>query len=230
VNDEAALVGVGIYSVPDAARMTGVSSGRIRRWLCGYSYRVGKEVRTSPQVWLPDLPRLDSAMALSFRDLIEVRFVDYFLRKGCSWKEIRDAAEIASRIVKSSHPFSTKEFMTDGRNIFRRSIEDLEGTKILKVVREQYMIAEVVDHALYKGIEFDNLNAVRWFPLEPNRRVVIDPGVAFGQPIVRPEGVPTSTLFRAVRADGSVDFVSKSYQVSKASINAAVEYEQTLAA
>jgi hypothetical protein len=33
----------GIYSVRDAARLTGVSTGRIRRWLRGYRYRSGKK-------------------------------------------------------------------------------------------------------------------------------------------------------------------------------------------
>lgn len=230
MKNAAGLVGVGIYSVPEASRMTGVSSGRIRRWLRGYDYIVKDERRTSPPVWAPDLPQIDSALALSFRDLIEVRFVDFFLRRGCTWKEIREAAGIAAEMVESSHPFSTKEFMTDGKTIFRRFGEGREGARILKVVREQYMIADLVDPALYKGIEFDNLSVVRWYPLAPNRRVVIDPGISFGQPVVRPEGVPTSTLFRAVQADGSVDFVAKAYEVSKPSVNAAIEYEQLLAA
>jgi hypothetical protein len=33
----------GIYTVPEAARLTGVSTGRIRRWLRGYRYTSRKK-------------------------------------------------------------------------------------------------------------------------------------------------------------------------------------------
>jgi hypothetical protein len=55
---------------------------------------------------------------------------------------------------------------------------------------------------------------MRWFPLKNSKRVVIDPAVAFGQPTIDPEGVPTIVLARrfAVRPDERVarrDLVSR---------------------
>ncbi|HYV29140.1 MAG TPA: hypothetical protein VFA77_16520 [Candidatus Eisenbacteria bacterium] len=41
----------GIYTVRDAARLTGVSTGRIRRWLRGYRYRSRKKAYASPPLW-----------------------------------------------------------------------------------------------------------------------------------------------------------------------------------
>ena len=40
----------GIYPVRDAARLTGVPAGRIRRWLRGYRYRSRKKAYASPPV------------------------------------------------------------------------------------------------------------------------------------------------------------------------------------
>lgn len=229
MTSEHAFIGVGLYAVPEAARITGVSSARIRRWLRGYKYDVAGEQHISPPVWTPDLPLVGESLALSFRDLVEVRFVDYFLKKGVSWPNLRAAARLASEATGSTHPFSTKKFKTDGDSIFA-SFKGTSGAHLLDFVRRQFAIPGFIEPYLFKGLEFANFDVIRWFPMEPSKRVVIDPRISFGQPIVLPEAVPTSVLARAFRADDSVDLVAKAYEVSKHSVNAAVKYERLLAA
>jgi uncharacterized protein (DUF433 family) len=225
------LLGVGIYTVPEAARIARVSAARIRRWLTGYTFRYQDEERHSPPVWTPDLPVIGGALALSFRDLMEVRFVDYFLTAGVSWKTLRKAAAHAAEIVNSSHPFSTQMFKTDGKKIFAEFAAKGAGSKkLLELVRRQYNIPEVVEPRLYKGLVFSGQNIVRWFPLADSKRVVIDPRIGFGQPTVVPEGVPTSTLAQAFRVDGSIERVARWYEVSRSSVAAATQYEDALAA
>src|SRR5579863_9135478 len=184
------LVGIGIYTVPEAARLTGVSVGRIHRWLQGYEFRVSGRVHTSPPVLKADLAPLGGVSALSFRDLVEVRFVDYFLRKGVTWPTLRLAAAHAAEIIGSSHPFSTKRFKTNGNRIFGK----LGTQQLLEVSHLQYTIPEIIEPQLYSGLEFAHLEVVRWFPMDPNRQVVIDPQVAFGRPTIAREGIPTETL------------------------------------
>jgi uncharacterized protein (DUF433 family) len=224
------LLGVGIYTVPEAAWMTNVSAPRIRRWMRGYKFRVGEETHASSAVWKPDLPKIGDALALSFRDLIEVRFVDYFLKAGVSWKMLRRAAIHASEIVKSTHPFSTRQFKTDGKTIFAELGEIRGGRKLLDLVRKQYAMSSVVDPYLYEGLEFDKGHPARWFPLKNSRRVVIDPAVAFGQPTINPEGVPTLILARAFDVEKDVERVAYWYDVPKRSVQDALSYQQRLAA
>ena len=83
--------GLGIYSVPEAARLTGIESRTIRRWVRGYDYRVGEKLLHSPEVINADLPQFEGVFALSFRDLIEVRFVNAFRQYDVSWKTLRAA-------------------------------------------------------------------------------------------------------------------------------------------
>jgi uncharacterized protein (DUF433 family) len=59
---------------------------------------------------------------------------------------------------------------------------------------------------------------------------VLDPTRNFGRPIVFRQGVPTEVLARAANACGSVDEVSRWYEVPRAEIEDAVEFEQQLAA
>jgi len=81
----------GIYTVPEAARLTKVASPRIRRWLSGYTFLSGSREHVSPPVWRGQLQPVNGALALGFLDLMEIRAVDAFLRAGVSWKTLREA-------------------------------------------------------------------------------------------------------------------------------------------
>ncbi|HEY5743548.1 MAG TPA: hypothetical protein VIS99_13515, partial [Terrimicrobiaceae bacterium] len=87
---------VGIYTIPEASHLTGVSKERIRRWLRGYHSRVRKK-NYSP-LWRPQLPAISGQVALGFLDLIEIRFVGAFLDKGVSWPMIHKVREKAAEI------------------------------------------------------------------------------------------------------------------------------------
>jgi uncharacterized protein (DUF433 family) len=224
------FLGIGIYTISEAAWMTGVSAPRIRRWIRGYSFRVRDEIHTSSAVWKPDLPIIEDTLALTFRDLIEVRFVDYFLRAGVSWRMLRRAAIAAGEIVNDTHPFSTQKFKTDGARIFEDFRDRNIGRKILDIVKKQYAIPNIVAPYLYEGIEFYRNRPARWFPLKHSRRVVIDPAIAFGQPTVNPDGVPTVVLARAFEAEKSLERVAQWYKVPKKAVQDAVNYQQRLAA
>jgi len=52
----------------------------------------------------------------------------------------------------------------------------------------------------------------------------------FGQPITNTFGVPTIVLAEAVRAEGSVERVTKLYDVAAAAVRDAVKFENSLAA
>jgi uncharacterized protein (DUF433 family) len=224
------FVGVGIYSVSEASRLSGVSRARIRRWLRGYTFKHGTGIHESPPVWRRQLPSVGNSVALGFLDLMEVRFVNAFLEKGVSWRTIRRAAEIARRKYNKDHPFSTRQFKTDGKRMFEEVIEKSGENKLLDIVSNQYAFQRILAPYL-KGVEFDRSdNLVRWWPLGPRRQVVIDPQRSFGQPIAAAEGVPTSILYRAYQVEDSVLAVASWYEVSRASVRAAVEFEKILAA
>ena len=42
------LIGHGIYTLAEGARLTGIPSASIRRWTQGHKYRYGKEFRFTP--------------------------------------------------------------------------------------------------------------------------------------------------------------------------------------
>jgi uncharacterized protein (DUF433 family) len=179
-------------------------------------------------VWASQLPPLEGELAIGFLDLIEVRFVDAFLRRGVNWRTVRQAEARGRELFGTTHPFATRNFRTDGRAIFAE-LGGAGGGAVLELASDQLLFAQVVSPYLL-GLEFDQNAAARWWPLGARKAVVIDPNRSFGQPIVAPEGVPTAILAGAFAADGSQEAVARAYGVSLRSVRHAVEFEQKLAA
>ena len=225
------LVGSGIYSVPEAARLTSVKSRTIRRWVCGYSYKVGDELRHSPEVVLADHRQIEGSFALSFRDIIEVRFVQAFRHHGVSWKTLRAASLRGQQMLQTTHPFSTKAFRTDGKKIFAEIAKDSGDPKLLDILAGQYAFRKILAPHLYHGLELSpDDEVVRWWPMNRTGLVVLDPGRSFGRPIVNEEGVSTWILAKAFEAEESIERVAEWFDVKPPSVRAAVKFEKQLAA
>ena len=189
-----------VYTIAEAARLSGLSRSRVRRWALGYSFRRGEEIRSSPPViHSPDHPN-DGAVGLGFLDLIEIRYVKAFVEAGVSWRVLRAAHEKAAAMLSVDHPFATKKFFTDGHTILTR----IDEPALLDLMGNQLVFNKIVGRYLAgsQGLDFDGGSiAVRWWPMGKKRSIVIDPRRSFGQPIVSTEGVPTAVLSRAYMAE-----------------------------
>jgi uncharacterized protein (DUF433 family) len=227
---ESSLLGIGLYTVPEASRLTGVPQARLRRWLRGYTYRAGEAVAASQPVWPRQLPDIDGTLGLGFLDLMEARFIDAFRRANVPWRVIRVCAERARELVGVDHPFSSQRFRTDGRTIFAESLNQAGEARLLDLAKSQFAFARVIGPSLYAGIEFsDGDMPIRWWPLGPHAPVVIDPARCFGQPIISTRGIPTTVLADAVAAEGSAAKVARLYDVTLQAVHAAVRFEQRAA-
>lgn len=223
-------INVGIYTVPEASRLSGVSKDRIRRWLRGY--RSGQRNKVYLPLWKSQLPSIEHKVALGFLDLIEIKFVDAFLNAGVSWHVIHKVRERAKDIYDDTdHPFCTKQFVTDGRQIFRDLHAETGENCLVEIATNQAVFAEITKPFL-KQLEFrDGTVLERWWPLGKDRNIVIDPRKNFGQPTIFREGIPTETLARSYEANtSSFEEVARWYEISPKSVQEAIEYEQSLAA
>lgn len=225
------LLGVGLYMVPEASRLVKIPEQRIRRWLNGYSYISKGEKRIMPQLWDSQIGRIDDTLALGFLDLMEIRFVNRFVQHGVPLQTIRRALEAAKDIIGKRYPFSTRRFQTDGRTIFAEILHESGETHLLDLVKSQFAFASVISPSLYSDMDFSKEDeALRWWPMGHKRKVVVDPGFAFGQPIVSESSIPTATLASAVDAEGSIEAVATWFGISKKAVKDAVSFEEMLAA
>jgi uncharacterized protein (DUF433 family) len=222
------LLGRGVYTVPEAAHVTGVSAGRIRRWLRGYTFVTPKgERRHSPPVWKADLDGV-SGPVLTFQDLLEVRFVSAFVDRGVRWSELRGAATAGVELLKTTHPFSSRRFQTDGRRMLVHLAHGRKGS-LLEIASNNFAIEEILA-PLLEGVEFAGEDPVRWWPSGFRRQVVLDPRRSFGHPIAAESGISTDVLADGYHAEESYPRVARWFGIQEKEVRAAVKYEASLAA
>lgn len=223
------IVGLGLYTIPEAARLTKVPARKVRGWVNGYSQRASAGGRSAPIIHR-QIPTIDGKTALGFLDLLEVRFVNWLSEYGVSWNTIRVAAERARQALGHDHPFALARFHTDGKGIFLETQEETGDRKLLDLARNNFAMYEIVEASFREGVEFRDGVASLWHPSKTLHQIVLDPTRAFGRPIDRDSGVPTATLADAYQAEGDFNTVARWYEVTPETVRAAVEFEFGLAA
>jgi uncharacterized protein (DUF433 family) len=178
-------------------------------------------------VWRTEINPLENKLALTFRDLLELRFVDAFTKAGVSWTTMRRTHTKAQDELKTTHPFCSKRIATDGKNILLKQAREDPDEALINLVTKQREFSRIVQDFL-KELEFSGDDIV-WWPLGKNRQIVIDPRRNFGQPTVAKSGVPATTIARCVKANSSISIVARWYQVQRDEIHDAVEFEESLA-
>jgi uncharacterized protein (DUF433 family) len=216
-----------LYSVPEAARLTRVSVGKIRRWLKGYNFKSGDRIHHSDAVWQGELRPVENKLALSFRDLLELRFVDAFICAGVSWCTMRRAHAKAQRELQTTHPFCSNRIFTDGRSILLRQGEQDSDQVLIDLATDQAEFSRIVE-PFRKELEFSGSDII-WWPLGKQRQIVVDPRRNFGQPTVARSGVPAETLARSVKANASQKIVARWFEVQPDEVRDAVEFASSLA-
>lgn len=234
------VLGRGVYGVSESvrllnfqrdedARASAITRKTLTRWLRGYRFEANGRTGWSPPLWTPDYANDDDQVELSFRDLIELRFVRAFRELGLSLPAVRECFARAVEAVHDPRPFSTSRFRTDGKTIFLEVTSRVREAELIDLRRRQGVFRSFVAPSL-KDLEFDADIVARWFPLGTNRRVVVDPARSFGRPISAESGVPTEVLATAVEVEGSPERAAAVYEVPLAEVRAALVFQARLAA
>lgn len=223
------LIGIGLYTMGDAARLLKAPSRTIRRWMTGYDYRRDGERHHVAPLWEPDLRHPEDGVELSFRDLIELRFIRAFTSIGLELRTIRAYMELARSHVESDRPFSSGRFRTDGKRIFHETIGDADEPTLIDLKSRQYVFHKIVEQT-FRDLDLEDDLVVRWRPFKGKDSIVIDPQRSFGQPVANASGVPTIVLAEAVAAEGSVARAAALYEVDLAVVRDAVSFHKELAA
>lgn len=220
----AATYGIGAYSLTEASRLLGVSAVTLRRWLFGYSYdHHGPRTEQRP-LWQPQYGVDQDEPLLGFRDLIEARIVRGLRSLDIGLPTIRECLQRASELVQDDHPFSTRQFRTDGKRIFLQTMGGVVGDSLIDLKLRQHAFRRIVEPS-FVDLDFDADVASRWWLLPRKKSVVLDPTRSFGQPILADSGVPTARIAQSVAAEGSVERVAQLYEIKPAAVRDALIFE-----
>jgi uncharacterized protein (DUF433 family) len=209
------LLGNGIYTFNEAARLTRLKTARVREW-----FRRKATFQT-------DYQPVDRDFAMSFYDLIDVFVVGRLREHGVSMPTVRHVYARMTEDLASPHPFCRAELMTQGKSVFVRNAGSDEA-RFNEIITKQSVYTKVLLPFL-KTIDYDEITllAKRWRIAES---VIIDPQICFGSPIVDQVGIPTSILATAYEAnDEDAAAVANWYGVDPKAVLVAVTFERRLA-
>lgn len=218
------LLKAGIFTVQEAADLVGIRARLARAWVAGQK---GKQ----EPVIDSQLGLVSGKVAISFTNLMELRFIAAFHKEGVRLEDIRFILNEAKEFLNHPHPAATKLFFqTDGRKIFGM-VDRTSGDKVLyDLAARNYAMFPIIQHSLKKDVEFDPKgNAVLWYPrrdIAPH--VIVDPRLSFGRPVLKKSRIPAETLAEAVEAEGSAQSVADLYEVPLAQVREAIRFHNDL--
>jgi uncharacterized protein (DUF433 family) len=218
------ILGHGVYSLPEAARLTGLNRQRVREWFQG---RPNEEARKP--VFRGDYQSIGGDRAISFYDLIELFVAGQLREHGVSLQSLRKVHKQLQKDLKTRHPFCRREILTKQGKVFTLGL-DVDGKKeIVEVLARQRVFPEILLPFLQK-VDYDEATemAKRWCIAN---MVVIDPQINFGKPIVEEIGISTAILAGAYEANcQDAESVASWYRIHSKHVLAAVEFERSLVA
>lgn len=220
-------LGIGLYTSLEAGRLAGISSLSISRWLKGYQ----SDENWIEPIWEPELDFDEkNQVQLTFRDLMEIRFINAFRKAGLPLQTVRALYKKASELIQDTRPFSTADFRTDGKTIFFETInQNRKDSDLLDLKNDQFNFKKFVEPT-FKDIEYKKGLPVIWWPMENNKSIVLDPTRSFGQPIVDEVSIPTATLYNSYLANNrSIKHIAEYYEINPSYVKNALRFEKKLA-
>ena len=223
-------IGVGSYSLRDAAMLLHIPYAKLRRWAAGYWYSAAEEERFSEPVVPGEVDVLDERV-LSFFELMELFVIGFFRRQGVSMPVIRAARARAQTLFETEYPFATERINTDGRGIFTDlpSVDEVPASRLkLELSKSQVAFRDVVEPFFRANVDYEHGFAATYWPMGRERPVLLDARRAFGRPIVLRTGTPTFALYAMRQGGEALDRIAAWYEVTRDELDAAIEYEETL--
>lgn len=230
-------IGVGIYSPAEAAFYARVSRRMMARWVFGEGDKKPVIKRQLPDSAEKVVTFLDFIQTLAIR---EVRN-----RHNLPLQRIRQGVDEARKRYKIDYPLAcahTIYLFSDGKgegrgNIVIRRPGDEDG------VKEQYiqltgggrgnLLSRPVVEMFLQDLQFNPETgfASEYSPMAyDGAKIVLNPRLRFGEPIVYPGGYTAETLWHATNTEGGIEEAADAFGVGVGEIVLANKYFDTLLA
>lgn len=214
------------YSVAEAARFVKLAPATLRSWLVGRAYpRSTGTAHSSPLI----RPARREPPALSFWNLIEAHVLRSLRTEhGVSMDALRKAIGVAQRELKVERLLLSPDLRTHAGRV----LLDRYGQLIELNASGQLAMRRLFEEHLAR-VEWDEWKfPVRLYPFpsrevpRSDRPIAIDPGIAFGRPVILARGVTTGAIVERIDAGESAADVAQDYDLSEADVEEAVLYER----
>lgn len=228
-----ALLDRPIYQVNEAARLLGLPDKTLRRWLDG-----DRRFDSVIEPLIRDVPT--GSWDVTWGEFVEAGFLSGYRYKQLPMERLRPLMRDLRVTLDTKYPLAeARPLFTDGRKLLwqEQSRHDLHDDLLLVVRGREsdgyQLVLSDVARTFVDRVEFEpdaSGVAARWFPLGgENKRISLDPEVAFGLPTIG--SVRTETIAELVDAGETVEAICDVYGslgITGADVDAAVGFEHRL--
>lgn len=213
------LLNIGLYSPNQAASLVSLPTRKVSRWLLS---------PTHESLWRSEPLSLGVQGALSFKDLLSLRAVCLLRKHHVSIQVIRNCINVSVDQDRSPYPFIQTSLSKQVRSILIEALSK-KSAGVIGALPADIFLDQIVVSGLINGIEFDQVGQpICWVPNADTPSVQLTPAYSFGKPIVRPSGMRTEAIARAVSLEKSVEYITKAYLVTENEIQQAIRFEHSL--
>ena len=218
------ILGHGVYSLTDAAKLTRLNPRRVREW-----FAEAQGTHTRKTVFQSDYRSLGGDRAISFHDLVELFIAGQLRDHGVSLQTLRKVHKKLQSDLKTKHPFCRREIMTKDGKVFLFGLDPRGIQEMVEILTRQRVFPDILV-PFSRRIDYDQATemAKRWFIAN---LVVLDPTICMGKPIIDGVGISTAVLAASYEAnDQEAERVADWFKVHATHVLAAVDFERSLAA
>ena len=201
-----------VYELQDAARYAGVSPQTVRNW-----QRHGADGTHA-------LAHREPGAALSYLQLQELAVVATMRALKVELREIRLARDYLSERLSSEFPFASRRLKTDGQRILMDGSEGIgDEVQVLIVNKGGQLTWNQLLSRRFEEFEYVQDIALRWYVTGRGNRIVIDPRISFGAPMVK--GVATWVLRGRWSAGESLAEIADDFSLEEADVREGLKFE-----
>lgn len=221
-------LGTGIYTLPDAARILGLSLPKLRRWFKDSEAGVVEDAPARYGMTAFGIEGEGREKHMNFLSLIELYTVMRLRELKVSFSTIRKAREDLAARLGVEHPFAAQSLFVDGAKLLTEN----DNLQYELGTNGQIAIRKVLEPFL-KRVDFEETSrnlAERFYPQGREHHVVVDPRRSFGRPILSGTSITTEALASLYRGGESMEAIEQQFDLSKAEVRDALTFEDCIAA
>lgn len=212
-----------VYGISQAARLLGLRTDSLRRWIDGYERR-GK-------VYAPVIrERSTSVDTVTWGEFIEAGYLREYRAKQVTLQYLRPVIGFLRDRLQVQYPLATLKPYTSGRELALEAQEFVGLDPALSIVilgRDGTLMPSDPAIAFLDKVEFNGASDVaeRLFPLGRTKPIVLDPTRSFGEPTIPTAGVRTEIIAELVGAGEDPARIAEIYSISVADVEQVVDFE-----
>jgi uncharacterized protein (DUF433 family) len=217
-----------IYTPADVARFIGVSESTLGTWIYGRWYPTAQGKKFfEPLIRAADpVNRLMSFYNLAEAHVLAATRYKHFVKL----RNVRWAVQTIQERYPSPHPLISRDFFTDGRDIFTKTLIENENLTVPGKMNFKPIMDLFLEH-----IDRDEQGLVhRVFPIiknQPEDKVIaIVHGVSSSEPIIAGSGVPVWVVYSRYSAGEQPESIADDFSVPLEKIRRAIDYVERKAA